>query len=579
MGEGTRSGAWPGTLGALVPSLLLLALVVVHGPQAGSLDDAFVVWADARDLAFGMWQPVLMSEMGERAAVEGSTSLLDVGLKALVLRLSPSIDPLRAAGWMGLAWLLALLWVVVAAARRWSGSGPLAAAVACLVTVSPGLVESAGYLLEGPLFALLLTLALVAAVDARPGRCAAWGLLLAAARPEGLLVAPLLVTWAGGRLRFRAASLGAESAPRARIPWGWVGVGLLCSAVVTALRWWRFSELLPNTYYAKASDSAVREALDGANYVLAVLWGSPGPAIASVGTGLALIWTAVWSGRRLRGPMVGTQGGGSRDAGRGLLAVSLLYGAGVIVSGGDSYEGARLFMPIALPLWLGLAVSFGAGSPRPRGPLTWAALLVPFLALVPSAVRGIPIDALKQPSLLWSYTGRALAQGPVGLEAYAGDAEVFQAVALALGPQGVFAHVHTQRFRWFEPSTPVLDLTGLTDWRIARLPEDGPVRFGRFALSEALRLGVGAIHLDPQRARPSSIVDAPSLEEALADPAVAGRYIGEPFVDPKLAAELARDYVGASFVLPFGQGFFNLAVHHSRADAFREQGFRVSSRR
>lgn len=559
-----RSGGsgWPQTLAALFPALFLLGLALVHGPQAGSLDDAFVVWSDARDLIGAEGSPDMLGESGDRAPIEGATSLLDVALKGIVLQLRPTADPLQFAGWMGIVWLLLLLLVAARAAWRWTASVPMTGAVACLFAVSPGLVESAGYLLEGPLFALLWTLALVAAVDGRPGLCSVWGLFLAAARPEGLPIAPILVAWAAWRSR-RTLGIEASSSRGRALPWGWVLAGIACPGVVTALRWWRFGEIVPNTYYAKASDSAATEILDGLGYVRGVVWGSPGPLWSSIMVGAALLLTTAWIvlGRREGEPCEAARGGG------GLLTLSCLYALGVILSGGDSYEGARLFMPIAIPLWLGLALCG-------RNPLVVA--IAATVALLPGALGGSGLDSWRRPVPMLASTADALVQGPVGLDAYAGDAETFRAVAAALGSGGVFAHVHTQRFRWFEPRTSVLDLTGLTDRRIARLPQVGPVRFGRFALREALDQEVGAIHLDPQRARRSSIVDAPSLVVALADPTCAARYIGEPFVEPDLAAAFSRNYLGASRAMPGGQGLFNLLVHQSRAEAFREQGFRVA---
>jgi hypothetical protein len=559
-----RSGAsgWPQTLTALIPALFLLGLALVHGPQAGSLDDAFVVWSDARDLIGADGSPSELGASGISVPVEGATSLLDVALKGVVLRVWPTADPLRVAGLMGILWLLLLLLVAARATWRWTASVALTGSVACLFAVAPGLVESAGYLLEGPLFALLWTLALVAAVDGRPGLCSFWGLLLAAARPEGLPIAPILVAWAAWRSNHPGGNEASSSKGGARI-WGWGLTGLACAGVVTAFRWWRFEEIVPNTYYAKSSDSAATEILDGLGYVRGVVWGSPGPLWSSTMIGAALLLTAGWlMFRRQRGePHAAVRGR------RGLLTLSGLYALGVIVSGGDSYEGARLFMPIVIPLWLGLALS--------RSPLVVA--LVATVALLPGALGGSGLDSWRRPASMLATSADALVQGPVGLDAYAGDAETFRAVATALGSDGVFAHVHTQRFRWFEPRASVLDLTGLTDRRIARLPQVGPVRFGRFALREALEQQVGAIHLDPQRARPSSIVDAPSLVDALAHPTSAARYIGEPFVEPDLAAALSRDYLGASRVLPGGQGFFNLLVHRSRAEAFRAQGFRVAA--
>lgn len=500
---------------------------------------------------------------GETGAslVEGSTSLLDWSLKGALLRALPAWDPLRMAGWLGLAWLVLGVTVAALAGARWSGSKVVGAGVGCLVALSPGLTESAAYLLEGPLFACLWLLALVAAAERRLWRCWVWSLLLAAARPEGLALAPCLMAWAGrGEVRGEPV--------RWRKSVAWAAAGALAAGIVTLTRHAVYGDWLPNTYYAKSSGSRWLEFQDGLRYVLDVLWQGSSPTAAALALGAAVL---IVIGRSWRGSSFELGGAECRGTAVGLLAFAGLYAAGVIWSGGDSYLGARLFMPIGLATWLALGASLRGATST----VTALALAVPSMALVApffgdsGSLHSVPLQKVLP------RTVDALSAGPVGMEAFAGDREVFAEIADALGPHGVFAHLHTQRYRWFQPNAPVLDLTGLTDREVARRPAEGPVRFGRAAVALALEREVGAIHLDPLRGRASALVDALDLAGALSDPGVAGRYLGEPYLESALAQRLASDYVAASRRLPDGAGYFNLLVRRDMADSFRAKGFRL----
>ncbi|WP_145197761.1 hypothetical protein [Planctomycetes bacterium Poly30] len=551
-------------------ALLALGLALAHAPVAGSLDDAFVVLSDARatfqGVEPGLGAPDAQGFLGG-ARVEGSTSLLDWAIKGIGLELAPAMDPLRLAGWLGLGWWIAAVLIAVRAAVRWTGSAIVAAAVGGLVAWSPGLAESAGYLLEGPLFALLWILALVAAVEARPALCLTWSLLLAAARPEGLALAPILVGWAGGRQSLAAGVPFGTGGVRWAAAWRWAGAGVLAGALITAVRFWLYGDWLPNTFHAKSSSSRWSEVADGARYLLQVLRSDAGLSAAAVGLSSAVL-AVLWLTRHPEAEPRARHS--TRSAARGLLAMAALYALGVLVSGGDSYMGARLFMPIGLPVWLALGLAV-AGQTLRR---SLAALALPLVACFASAVGG-SLDA-RRPWQVFPDAVQALAAGPVGLEAFEGDEEVFRAIAAALAPDEVFAHLHTQRFRWFEPATPVLDLTGLTDREVARRPASGPVRFGRTAIELALTRKVGALHLDPLRGRVTSLVDAPDLAAALSNPAMAPRYFGEPYLRAELAEALSQHYLAASRRLPKGAGYFNLLVRRDLAEAFRAQGFRVA---
>jgi hypothetical protein len=247
-----------------------------------------------------------------------------------------------------------------------------------------------------------------------------------------------------------------------------------------------------------------------------------------------------------------------------LLVLAAAYAGIVILSGGDGYLGARLAMPVGLAVWLAAGALWGPAPVITRR-LVSLAVVLQLVGALPRPWPGA------RPA--FGAVGAAVSQGPAGLEVFDGDARVFAACVEALGGE-VFAHRHVQRYRWFEPTAAVLDLTGLTDAEVARRPAAGQVRFGRDALDLALARGVGAIHLDPMRARPSSLAAADPVR-ALSDPEVAVLYSGPPFVSLKLARRLAEHYRPASFPLPEAGGYFNLFVRADLAPRFRAAGFSV----
>ncbi|MEO0660625.1 MAG: hypothetical protein AAFZ87_03720, partial [Planctomycetota bacterium] len=160
-----------------------------------------------------------------------------------------------------------------------------------------------------------------------------------------------------------------------------------------------------------------------------------------------------------------------------------------------------------------------------------------------------------------------------GVEVLEEEPLAFAALARALDGETV-AHRHAQRLRWFEPSLSILDLTGLTDAEIARLPHPGPNRFGRDALGLALERRVGALHLDvpfapsvpataawAQRSGPNGAPGGPL--ELLLGPGAVG------------AAELSEaGYAAASFPLSSAR-WFNVFVRADLVERFERAGFSV----
>lgn len=551
-------GGWTLLLGLLLGLGSFLMAAIAHAPAPGTLDDAFVVLVEARgapDSAIG--HPDLHGRSGMKAPerVESATSLLDVWVRTAAMGIAPAADPLRVAGWIGLGWMVALVGLTAVIALRWSSSWAAAAVMGSAMAVVPGLVESAGYLLEGPLFALLWAGCWMAAIGQRRALTLGLGLLLAACRPEGMALAPLVSAWA-----FRAESSSGGLSWPALARGAAFGLGPAC--LLTGYRQLRFGVPFPNTFYAKASDSRWIEVQDGMRYVTDAFTGFEGVALAV----MAVLCIVVGCLRR-RSSCVAA-----------LLVGSLACIAILVVSGGDSYSGRRLFVPVGVPLVLGLSLTWGVTRGLERLGVALGGLLALALLSAPFARGSDQRPAFDGALRGWLRGWEALRSGPVGMEAFAGDAEVFASVRAALGPGEPFAHLHVQRYRWFEPGAPVLDMTGLTDPNVARLPAPDQVLFGRAAIDHAVALRVGAIHLDPMRARPSSWVDAPDLKSALSDSQVAVRFLGEPFLDAGLAARISAEYLPASRVLPGGGGVFNLAVRADLADRFSDRGFRVGER-
>ncbi|MEZ6017396.1 MAG: hypothetical protein R3F49_19945 [Planctomycetota bacterium] len=568
-------------IGVVAALCALTAPVALVGARPGSLDDAFVVLVSARSLAsrgyFG-WV--------ESGGDAGCTSLLDVLQKAFVVG---ATDPLAASGWLGLAWLAlaaglagALSWWLSAGVAptmplraRWHAAPRLALALAAALT--PGLVEGTAYFLETPLFGALWAVSLGAAAAARPRVAFGLALLLPLARPEGHVLGP--AAWL-------AAAFVAGRSPQ-RIARGAVAV-VLAQALLLGARAALLGSLFPSSYYAKSSDTLWFEVRDGLDYVAA--FGAT-PAGVALGLAVALgLSSALWSSAgRTAGPTAPEPASSvARGATVGtcrprrplaLAALGLVALVVVVGSGGDGYLGARLLMPATLALWCAVAAAVpltrtAAHGGVELGVLGLAALASALLALWVPLVT--PLDSV-----------RALVAGPTGLAAFAPDRGVTRALEDALGPASapratppdpmarVLAHRHAQRFAWFAPHLELLDLTGLTDPEVARLPAPGPVRFGRDALELALECGVGALHLDHQLWRPRAWWSEPAVE-ALSDPSVADAFLGRPLMSRALAQRFAASYVLATLEDAWGRGrHVNVLVRRDLAPNFRRAGFTV----
>lgn len=315
------------------------------GGIGDAVDDAWISFAIARNLV----RHGVLSHDLSAPPVEGMTNLLWTLLSAAWIAVLPDLDPIGPARLLGVILYAATGWhlarVVVRASPQGTGAGP-GLLVAGLLLVSGNLAYYAVSGLETPLFLFLAVLG-VAQLQARR-----WGLaglalgLLAATRPEGVLVGGLLT----------GAVLVRERRPALRL-------GLVFGLLVATLEIFRlgyYGDLVPNTFHAKAP---VPES--GIGYLGRYLLGGLG------GVGLVGALPAL----RQRGPLL-------------VAAVLVVLALGVAWSGGDWMPGFRRMSLVHLGIvgLLGLSLASARGG-RARQ-LVLAAAAVVGLAQVRLGVLG-----------------------------------------------------------------------------------------------------------------------------------------------------------------------------------------------
>jgi hypothetical protein len=325
------------------------------------------------------------------------------------LAVRAGLDPIAVSKVVGIACtVLATVLVVLRVRERALGSRA-AGAASLLLAVSPSLGSWGVSGLETGLATLCLAWATLAALARRAPRPLGLGLAVAALawlRPELALAS--LVLLAGACARDRRAGLRA---------------GLLATvsaAAVVLFRSLAFGNALPLALSAKPA-----ELDNGLGYALVAL------ALATSFAGAVLAF-------------VGARRGRSDDRVLGLTLLAHLVA--VVLAGGDWMPGYRLLVPI-LPLYAALAgVGFARLSLRSRrGALALLLLassvpVLDFATRVPDLRRGAELGAKT------SELGRWLGS---------------HARAVALVDVGRIG---------YESGLPVLDLGGLTDPAVARLP-------------------------------------------------------------------------------------------------------------
>jgi hypothetical protein len=415
-------------------------------PGAPIADDAFITFRYARHLAAGLgfvWNP------GE-SPVEGFTSPLHLLLLSLADRLG--LDLLRASLVLGIVAVVAAVAATGALAREVTGGRSGSTALgALLAAIATPLSWWAKCGLETTLAAAILPLAM--AVWAGERRTAGGGgakssllfLLALLARPESAVAILLAVAF---DLASATGRTGFSSALRDTIRrWSPLVVGIV---VVEGARLGIFGELLPNTFHAK--EPAGLDALAaGATDVAKSLRGLGGVGLLLAAASPLLL----------------------RSVSAAPLLVALgstaLFALHVVRVGGDYLGTGRYLVPV-LPALLAAMVAGAVGafdllrdfSRRRRtlvATLAGAALVLPLLSGSVRALARDRVDPLHVGAL-------------EGVSTYDSDfASIGRALRRAVPPSqkvGVIAAGATS----FYSERPVLDLLGLNDRRIARIPFD-----------------------------------------------------------------------------------------------------------
>jgi arabinofuranosyltransferase len=507
--------------------------------QTRTSDDAFIAFRYARQLAEGSG---LVWNVGERP-LEGFTSLLHVLL--LAGGYLAGVDPVLAGQLLGLAGLLPVCAGTAWLAAELSGGDRRVAAVALpAVALAPPLAAWSRGGLETTLFTGLLALAVACWLgESRRGdrRRLSPLIFLAAilARPEAAAVAGLAIA-------FDLFERPRNGRGPARAVASWWPL-LLSMALYLAWKLSYFGELLPNPYYAKLGGGlpALRA---GLRYTFDFFL-----AFGALNLLLAVVPPLVFRGTRSRTQLF-------------LLALLAGYSAHVIRVGGDYQSFGRYLVPLLPPLVVLAAHGALAAWDRTR------ALGAPKRIAIASAVALAALAQLAGDSIRevrgrdfmltrpWSLVEKLPTPGDPLASRFRHD---FQAMgqalrrhfpsdrtvaALAVGAIGYYSGM------------PVLDLLGINDARIARLP----IEHERFERWNAGHMKGSAAEL--LRRRPDYLLlDFAVSDRPRGEPAAVMRE-HYPFIEDLLdSAEFRSDYLPESCRLEGGR-WMN---YHRRREAPR----------
>lgn len=326
---------WPA---GRVLSLLVLGTtttaLAVHFLKPGIVDDGYIFFRYAENLANGLG-PIF--NPGER--VEGFSSplwTLTLAVCAVVIS-----DLKIAASLLGYFCALGFVAIVNAGLRTRKADEIRrdVASIPILLLVLPPVIYYCFSGMDQPLFALIVTAAIVSSIADRdlegPSRRTFALLVLATfARPEGLLASMLI--FARILLRNRSSTEPRSTLKLARS----LALYALVLAAMMGARLLFFGELLPNTFYVKVSSQLIPRFLQGGRYLFRA-----GVAFSP----LILLCTTAWAVIRVRRV--------PPPPGVSLLAGWIfLYGSYVIFVGGDHFPMFRFVLPVipALVLLSGL---------------------------------------------------------------------------------------------------------------------------------------------------------------------------------------------------------------------------------
>lgn len=443
-----------------------------------TVDDAFVTyryavnWADGHGAVFNVGQP----------AVEGYTSFLWMALISAAARCG--VDPEVAGKVLGIGCTLAMLLTLLWLARRAGLSRAFALLAVALTAWSSVTISNALNALETPLLSLLALAAIGCFLRERErGGGFPWSLVLAGlatlTRPDGVLL-------------FGVLALGAvEEAWRgARPAWlRWALLGIVINvAVLGAHQTWRvhtYGDALPNTFYAK-----------------------PGGLFTQFTRGLRNVYELV---RLAQGPLVVLLAivGATATASRAACVLALGFlGTRVVLElwSGGAVMGHLRFLAPAMP---GLVLCFAAGAQACARALTretaTAAVRIA-LALLPFQLVG----AVDRMAVDVRYAhGLEAAHRQLG---HALSAPEHARCTLAADDIGTLA---------YDSRRPMIDLMGLTDRHIARLPG---LHGDKIDLNYVMRASPEHVVLSARGPHPSSRGYQNVGQALAADPAFLAEY-------------------------------------------------------
>lgn len=426
--------------------LLLLAALAMRWLAVLTVDDVFIVYRYARNLADGAG---FVFNVGER--VEGVTCFLWTLLLAPLHALGGSLPRLAPV----LSALCGLATVVLVtrmhadseARQRLAWRDLLPALL--LVTSPPFIYWSVGTLEAVP-FALLVSLALFAHGREMDGTSrwpvsALWLGLATMTRPEAPVVALALLA---DRLLHAREDGDYASAGKAMLRW----LVVLAAVVLPFLcfRYFYFGEWLPNTYYAKLGAPLSARAPTGLHYLrgwaetLLPHFGLETRARRSLGWQVLIIVTLVL--------LVAV--GERRQRAAALTAIGLL--AACVFEGGDWMTMSRFVVPALPALALVGASAILKLTVRRRGAWLAGALVLLIAVAGFSAAqrerdggRGMRAVAL----------GHARAHGELG-----------RYISGHAAPGDTVALMDVGLIGWLAAEQRILDISGLTDHFIARAP-------------------------------------------------------------------------------------------------------------
>jgi hypothetical protein len=406
--------------------VLLLALLaglfcvhVIVATREAFIDDAFISFRYARNLVHGEG---LVFNPGDR--VEGYTNFSWVMLAALLVALK--IDPPTVVPWIGALSGLGMIWAAARCARRIAERDgrqhPLSGIpTAIMLSASTSLAYWAGAGLETAFFGLMMTLAGGALVEERPR---AFGLFVGLAfltRPEAAMLGAVGVGWFV-LLPLSVPSLRRRFAPSSAIVLFCIVVPYVCWKV------WYFRAWLPNTLAAKPPGLR-----DGLTYVGWAVLDLVGPLLAAI-------------------VAVAPRNRSAREA--ALLSLWAAYALAVVLEGGDWMPMTRLLVPYLA--WLAIAadrkILEWLAPPRRATDLKRFSLGLLMLAYLPQSL--LDLKYIK-PRTVWAFNCEPLAR----MLADMNRASVRTVATFDIGYLG-----------WVEPDWRIVDLAGLTDPTIARIP-------------------------------------------------------------------------------------------------------------